>query len=336
MKVKLSVIIVNWNSKNYLMESLKSIFENPPRCSFEVIVVDNNSDEKINDLGEIFQPLTIINNKFNYGFAIGNNIGFENSSGEYVMTLNPDAHLMPGAIDKLVAVLDQNEKTGLAAPVLTEQKPDPSQYSFSSLFLHSILINKIKSLFKDHARTEYVSPFEVNLIHGTGYVCRVSALPDGYFFVEDNFLFGEEYYLCKHILSTGYKILVVPEARLQHYISVTFKNDHQKLSIARKLGTAVGCNIRREQWGIVFGNIYNIIIMLENIFLLAALLIKRIITGSQNAERELMITHYRAIVAATVQMLCKGRRYLAEINREAMIFFNKGHQAILPPISEKI
>src|SRR5580698_11376996 len=99
----LSIICVNWNSLHYLRECLASVYENTHGISFETIVVDNASSEQgVETLASDFPNLTIIKSADNLGFARANNLGFRQSTGQYVLLLNPDTRLVGAAINILL------------------------------------------------------------------------------------------------------------------------------------------------------------------------------------------------------------------------------------------
>jgi len=86
-----SIIIVNWNAKNYLQKCIESLLEQTYQ-NFEIIFVDNaSSDGSVEFVKTNFPKIKIIENKKNLGFAKGNNIGIKNSQGEIICLFNPDA-----------------------------------------------------------------------------------------------------------------------------------------------------------------------------------------------------------------------------------------------------
>lgn len=108
-----SIIIVNWNGLDHLevcLESLKA-----QTCSnFEVVLVDNGSrDGSPEFVRERYPWVKLVVLKENAGFATGNNIGYENASGEYIVTLNNDTKAEPGWLAELVAVADENPDAGM-------------------------------------------------------------------------------------------------------------------------------------------------------------------------------------------------------------------------------
>src|SRR4051812_40366145 len=95
-----SLILVNYNTGAYLERFLTGFFAAPPRVSCEVIVVDNASaDDSLRMVSERFPQVRVVANTYNYGFAVANNHGYRVSRGEFVMPVNPDTEIAPGALD---------------------------------------------------------------------------------------------------------------------------------------------------------------------------------------------------------------------------------------------
>ena len=110
----LSIIIVNWNSTDYLRECIASIYEWTRGVTFEIIVVDNASpDEDVDVLKIQFPDIRLLKSATNLGFAGANNYGFRCSSGEVVLFLNPDTKLISPAIDVLLKHKNDLPKAGI-------------------------------------------------------------------------------------------------------------------------------------------------------------------------------------------------------------------------------
>ncbi len=112
---KVSVVVLNYNGANYVRGCLESLFKND-YGNFEVIFVDNNSPDKSVEIAKkLFKNerrLKIIENKENYGFSIGNNIGFKASDAKYVLSLNNDTKVQENFIRTMVNVAEADEKVG--------------------------------------------------------------------------------------------------------------------------------------------------------------------------------------------------------------------------------
>lgn len=109
MKIKVSVIIVNWNGEKWLKKCLDSLFGQKYR-NFELIIVDNASeDNSVEYIKEHYPGVTIIRNKENYGFAKGNNIGIIKAKGKYIVLINNDTWVENDFISKLVKFYEGNK-----------------------------------------------------------------------------------------------------------------------------------------------------------------------------------------------------------------------------------
>jgi len=130
--MKLSVVIVNWNTGRLLIECLESVAEdlsNPDDA--EVFVVDNaSSDGSPEEAVQRYPQIRLIRNSANPGFAAANNQAIQIAQGELVLLLNPDTRLHPGALPSLLQFLDGHPDAGAVGPRLLN--PDGSlQYSCS-------------------------------------------------------------------------------------------------------------------------------------------------------------------------------------------------------------
>ena len=95
----LSIIIVNWNTKEFLLPCVRSVFEDGQRMGWEVIVVDNGSrDGSADEIRKTFPFIHLVENEKNLGFAKAVNQGLQKASGRYVLLLNPDTQVKDGAI----------------------------------------------------------------------------------------------------------------------------------------------------------------------------------------------------------------------------------------------
>jgi GT2 family glycosyltransferase len=116
---KLSVIIVNTNTRDLVCQCLSSLTNNPPRRQFEVIVVDNASTDGSCDAIESKYPFVqIIRNAQNLGFCVANNRGLAVAKSQYILLLNSDTIVTPGSLDRMCEVADANEHVGIVAPKL--------------------------------------------------------------------------------------------------------------------------------------------------------------------------------------------------------------------------
>ncbi len=118
MKDKISIIIVNWNTKNETKQAINSIYNN---CTlkFEIIVIDNNSqDNSFNYLKKHFPKLRLIQNPKNYGYAKANNQGVKIAHNKLILILNPDTQIQKNTIEELLFFFKNNQNIGAVVPLL--------------------------------------------------------------------------------------------------------------------------------------------------------------------------------------------------------------------------
>ena len=109
----LSIVIVNYNVKEFLTQCIDSIYKSKTSFSYEIIVVDNkSSDSGEKDICEQFHSIHWINNPKNMGFGKANNIGFEIAKGKYTLILNPDTLLQSDTIEKCLNFLKGHSEVG--------------------------------------------------------------------------------------------------------------------------------------------------------------------------------------------------------------------------------
>lgn len=110
----LSVLIVNWNTRDMLRSCLRSLLEHPYKGGQEIIVVDNASGDGSADMVRAeFPSVELVASKKNTGYAAGNNLAFKQASGDWLLTLNPDTEVLPGTLDNAVKTLTQHPQHGV-------------------------------------------------------------------------------------------------------------------------------------------------------------------------------------------------------------------------------
>jgi hypothetical protein len=109
----LSILLVNWNTRELLRTCLESIYLYPPSSPFEVIVVDNASSDGSEEMVRNFFPKAMmIAPGSNTGYAAGNNLAFGMAKGEWLLTLNPDTEMVEGTLDRALAKLEVHHGAG--------------------------------------------------------------------------------------------------------------------------------------------------------------------------------------------------------------------------------
>ncbi len=113
--MELSVIIVSFNVREYLIQAVASVIEATISVDSEIIVVDNcSSDGSPEAIGLQFRNVRVIRNERNIGFAAACNEGIRASSGQFILILNPDTIVQPDAITIALGFIKQHPETGAA------------------------------------------------------------------------------------------------------------------------------------------------------------------------------------------------------------------------------
>jgi GT2 family glycosyltransferase len=219
----LSIIIVNWNTKEYLRECVESIFRKGGAGRGEVIIVDNGSrDGSGNKVKEAFPAIRFIQNNRNLGFAKAVNQGLEKASRRYVLLLNPDTQVKEGAIEQLISFMEGHPEAGIAGSQLLN--PDGSRQNSIANFpsLATELLNKslLRWIFPKRfpgKQKNYLGPVEVDSVIGACMIVRREAMAQVGPLDEDYFLFLEETDWCYRMRKAGWKVYYVPQAEVLHF-----------------------------------------------------------------------------------------------------------------------
>ncbi len=218
----ISFVIVNWNTKNLLLDCLKSIYETVKDISFEIFVVDNAStDGSVEALAKKYPDVIIIRNSKNLGFAKANNKAFKIMKGRYALLLNTDTVLMPGAVKELFDFMESDKDAAIACGQLLN--PDGSKQNSIANFpsLLTFVLNEaiLRILFPEKFPSKlknYKNPIEIDSGIGACLIVRKSAMDEVGFFDESYFFFFEETDWALRMKKAGWKIFFVPSAKIIH------------------------------------------------------------------------------------------------------------------------
>lgn len=254
-KIDISIIIVNFNSGDLLLNCLESVEKYTKELTYELIVVDNNSrDDSIQKIENKFnEKLTVIKNKENRGFGKANNQGLKIAKGDYILFLNNDTIFIENTLKILLDYLrneylinNENRKVLIAPRLLNEDRSiQKSVYSFQTLWLSFttyfflyLLFPKSKYFNKYYLMNKgIVSTTEVEIVTGAFMLFNKKDIIELNGFDEDFFFYGEDNDLCKRFTDCGGKILYYPHSNLLHLKGGTAKTKwfHEKNHIRSML-----------------------------------------------------------------------------------------------------
>jgi GT2 family glycosyltransferase len=226
--INLSIIILSYKSKAHLEVLLPSIWasEGVDFNSIQVIVVDNDSRdgtlEWLSDYAKASsdkQNIKIIPN-VNNGFAKGNNLGIRQSSGKYILLLNPDTKLNPDTLKIMLDFMDGRQDVGISGCKLIKaggkldlacrrRFPNPKN-AFVRLFLRN---NKDYNYSDIDENTE----MEVDSVVGAFLLIRRNVMDKIGLLDEDYFMYGEDLDWCWKCKTAGYKVWYYPKTTVVHY-----------------------------------------------------------------------------------------------------------------------
>jgi hypothetical protein len=219
-KIKLSIIILSWNTKALLRQCLRSLRQDSKdKTPKEIIVVDNGStDGSLQMVRKEFPQVRLIQNKENLGFAKGNNQGIKVAKGKYIMLLNSDTVIKKGAIGKLADFLDCHPEVGMVGPRLLNL--DGSAQANCGRFPN--LPVAVVMLFGEHwGGSDYVrgSPLTsgiVDWLMGAAFMARKEVFEEVGGLDEELFMYMEEVEWFYRARKVGFRAFFLKEAEIVH------------------------------------------------------------------------------------------------------------------------
>jgi GT2 family glycosyltransferase len=294
----ISIIIVSYNVLDYLQNCLKSIHDSKPQCTYEIIVVDNASNDQSREvILSTFPGVHWLQNSANIGFAAANNQAIQVSKGEYIWLLNPDTQVQPGALDALKQAADNDPRIAACGSKLIN--PDGtlqiSCYPFPTLgneFLRMFHLEKFSSRAHypmDRWQTQTLYP--VDNLQGASLLLRKSALNEVGVLDESFFVYTEEVDLNYRLKKAGWRNCWVPGSVVIHYGGQSTKQNRSAMFL-ELYKTKV--QFFRKHYGRLKTGLYKFLLFL------AALL--RVIAGklislfSKSADNRVLLQNYALLI----------------------------------------
>lgn len=223
-----SIIIVNWNSVQFLKDCIDSIKQHTAGITYEIIVIDSGSFDGCSQmLSSEFPEVMFIQSTVNIGFSGANNLAYSVSTGQHILFLNPDTELTSPAVNAMLDHLQHRPDAGavgckllnrdgsvqttciqsfptilnqlLCSEFLRERFPTSPLWGMSSLFCATQL------------------PAQVDVISGACLMLRRSAFDQVGHFSDDYFMYAEDLDLCYKLKQTGYANYYVPQGVVRHF-----------------------------------------------------------------------------------------------------------------------
>jgi GT2 family glycosyltransferase len=226
-----SVIIVNYNTKQLTINCINSVFEKTTGVSFEVILIDNASSDGSADYFRKDQRIVFIEGKENHGFGRANNMGMDVAKGKYLFLLNSDTILLNNAVFHLYVFAEskQDLKIGVLGTVLLDEnwKESPSFGQFPSMkSIFDNLFRRLKQgqgyenkIFKQVAAYGFA---KVDYISGADLFIPKTIIDQIGGFDPEIFMFYEETDLQKRIANAGYARIIMNSREIIHLVGGSF------------------------------------------------------------------------------------------------------------------
>ena len=227
-QLELSIIIVNWNSKDYLQKCIASILDSKSNIQHEIVVIDGGSFDGAGEmLKQCYPQVKFIQSDKNLGFAKANNVAFKASSGNHILFLNPDTEVVVPAIDILFEQMQKLPKAGAIGCKLLnadgsvqtsciQSFPTILSQLLNSEFLRAVFPKSrlwgMEALF--NATNE---PAEAEMLSGACLMMRRTLFEQVGYFSEEYFMYAEDVDLCYKVIQAGYKNYYVPNATVFHF-----------------------------------------------------------------------------------------------------------------------
>ena len=223
----ISVIIVSFNTSSLLRTCLVELYAQSTEVEMEVFVVDNNSsDDSVAMVEADFPQVKLIVNKENLGFAAANNQAWEESSGDFILLLNPDAFVKQGAVYNAIKFMEAYPECGICGGRLV--KPDgtldPSARKFPTFLNKFLVLSGWRSRFPrsrffsghEFGHFDHNSVLEVDWVPGTFTMYRREMLEQTGLFDERFYIYYEETDLCQTAKRHGWKVYFLPWSEIVH------------------------------------------------------------------------------------------------------------------------
>ena len=224
----LSIIIVNYNTRNLLEQCLNSIYSENYHFDYEIFIVDNDSkDGSVEMIKTKFPQVKLIENRNNPGFAAANNQVLRRNNARYLLLINPDMVVLPDSLNLMIGFMDEHPGAGIAGGKLLN--PDYSlQYScrkfstlatfflrgihFDTLFPNNTVLRKYMMSDWDHNQVR-----QVDWVLGSCMMVRRKAIEEVGMLDENFILYFEDQDWCYRMWKHGWKVYYVPRAQMIHY-----------------------------------------------------------------------------------------------------------------------
>jgi GT2 family glycosyltransferase len=231
---ELSVIIVNYNTKQHLVRCLESLRDFPTKATHEVIVIDNASvDGSADAVAKVFPECLLIRANSNEGYGVALNYAAQKAEGQWLIFLNPDVEVTEGAVDVLLDFAKRHPAAGVVGPRLVDSdgRFQPSARRFASpgllllesFRLHRLLPRTIRGRLLLETYFAHDVTLRVPWVSGACHLIPRTVWRSVGPLTEDTFCGSDDYDFCYRTRKRGYDVWICVEASMIHHGSVSVR-----------------------------------------------------------------------------------------------------------------
>ena len=232
--MKLSVVIVSYNVRNYLEQCLQSVQRALEGIEGEVFVVDNHSDDdSVVTIREKYPWVRLIENQENLGFSKANNQAIRQSQADYVLLLNPDTVVAEDTLRGVLTFMDEHPKAGGAGVMMCYEDGSRAPESRRALPTPWVAALKMLGFTKRYymSHLPWDQPCRIEVISGAFCLLRHEALKTIGLLDEDFFMYGEDIDLSFRLLKGGWENWYLPYSIIHYKGRSTQKSDYRYVHV---------------------------------------------------------------------------------------------------------
>ena len=232
----LSICILNWNTENLLKDCLISVYNDFREGEWEILVVDNASEDNSVAMVEAeFPQVRLIVTGENLGFAKGNNLALEKARGQYLLLLNSDTRVEPGSLAKLVAFMENHPEVGVVGPKLLNEDGSLQLScgvtpTLRTEFVNKLLLHNLFPFFK-LGLWHHTEIRAVGWVAGACFLVRRKVVEEVGPLDPEIFMCYEDLEWCMRIGQAGWKIFYYPCSRILHLEGRSIQKDFRRILV---------------------------------------------------------------------------------------------------------
>lgn len=282
--MNVSIIVINYNTKNTTINCINSIFEKTKNISFEVILVDNASMDGSKEYFEKESRIKYIYLQDNIGFGKANNVGFSNSKGECVLLLNSDTLMLNNAVKIFYDYfIGTSDKIGCIGAIL-KNKEGRNIHSYGEFItIKRELMDVVSKYLRFLKNSERINPKDVETVKGVEYVTGADLfIPRNVYseiggFDPAFFMYCEEVDMQYRMYKSGYKCQIINGPKILHLEGLSYDQhsnriwsvkrakelNESKMIYLRKYNNLVKCKLFCMLYGVLQFPLFIIVKVLD-------------------------------------------------------------------------